>query len=165
MIFYRIARAHLDRPATAFSGEPASKVAHRWNHADPDIRAVYCSDHLALACLEVLVHVLPLPYSALPAGVYYTVNVPDALLEIPDRAALPAGWDSVVPGNPSRDYGTAFLRERRAVGLVVPTVVQPEGRNVILNPLHPQFDLAWVQGPDVYPYDGRLLPARPAARP
>jgi RES domain-containing protein len=156
VIFYRIARAQFDRPETAFSGEPASKIAHRWNHSSPDIRAVYCSDALALACLEILVHVRPLALGVLPASVYYTVDVPDGMLEVPDRAAIPAGWDSAVPGNASRDYGMAFLRERRAAGLVVPTVIQPLGLNVVLNPLHPAFRLAWVQGPALYPYDGRL---------
>jgi RES domain-containing protein len=154
--FYRIARARFDRPETAFSGESASKVAHRWNHQFPNIRAVYCSDSLALACLEILVHVRPLGLETLPASVYYTVDVPHGLLEVPDRASLPAGWDSTVAGRASRDYGMAFLRSRRAVGLVLPTVIQPLGITVILNPLHPAFSLTWVRGPSPYPYDRRL---------
>lgn len=156
MIVYRIAQARFDRPETAFSGEPASKVAHRWNHPSPDIRAVYCADSLALACLEILVHVRPLGLGALPASVYYTVDVPDGMLEVPDRVTLPAGWDGEVAGNASRDYGMAFLRARRAAGLVVPTVIQPLGINVVLNPLYPAFSLAWVRGPFRYPYDRRL---------
>jgi RES domain-containing protein len=156
VIFYRITWARFDRTETAFSGEPASKVAHRWNHPSPDIRVVYCSDSLALACLEILVHVRPLALGALPASVYYTVNVPDRMLEVPDRATLPAGWDDEVAGNASQDYGMAFLRARRAAGLVVPTVIQPLGVNIVLNPLHPAFSLAWVRGPSPYPHDARL---------
>jgi RES domain-containing protein len=156
VIFYRIARAQFDRPETAFSGEPASKVAHRWNHPSPDIRAVYCSDSLALACLEIIVHVRPLALGAIPASVYYTVDVPNDMLEVPDRATLPVGWDNEVAGNASQDYGMVFLRARRAAGLVVPTVIQPLGVNVVLNPLHPAFSLAWVRGPYLYPFDGRL---------
>jgi RES domain-containing protein len=155
VIFYRIARAKFDRPATAFSGEAASKVAHRWNHPSPDIRAVYCSDSLALACLECIVHIRPLP-RVFPASVYYTVDVPDDMLEVAGRSALPGGWDSEVAGNASKDYGMAFLRERRAAGLVVPTAIQPLGVNVVLNPLHPSFNLAWIHGPFPYEYDGRL---------
>lgn len=157
MIFYRIARSQFDRPETAFSGEPASKVAHRWNHPAPDIRVVYCSDSLALACLEILVHVRPLALGALPASVYYSVDVPDGVLEAPDPASLPAGWDSQVASNSSQDYGMAFLRARRAAGLVVPTVIQPLGFNVVLNPLHHAFSLTWVRGPFPCPYDARLV--------
>ncbi len=84
------------------------------------------------------------------------VQVPDALLERPAIAELPAGWNSPVPGNASRDYGMAFLSARRAVGLVVPTTVQPRGWNVMLNPLHPKFDLKWAKGPFGYSFDVRL---------
>jgi RES domain-containing protein len=153
--FYRIARAKFDRPAIAFSGEAASKIAHRWNHPSPDIRAVYCSDSLALACLECVVHIRPFPRN-LPPSVFYTVDVPQEMLEVAGRADLPGGWDSEVAGSESRDFGTAFLREGRAVGLVVPTVIQPLGTNLILNPLHPSFSLAWVHGPVPYAFDRRL---------
>jgi RES domain-containing protein len=153
--FFRICRAGFDRPATAFNGEGATKVAHRWNHAGPDLRAVYGSDSLALACLECLVHLRPLP-RFFPKSVYYAVEVPDKFLEQPSRSALPKGWDAAVPGPAARDFGTAFLRSRRAVGLVVPTAIQPLGLNVVLNPLHPDFSLRWVSGPLPYPFDHRL---------
>jgi RES domain-containing protein len=155
VILYRIARARFNRPATAFSGEGASKFAHRWNHPSPEIRAVYCSDSLALACLECIVHIRPLP-RILPASVYYVVDVPDNLLEVVSRSALPAGWDSDVPGSASQGYGMKFLTEQRAAGLVVPTAIQPVGRNAVLNALHPAFSLAWVQGPFPYKFDSRL---------
>jgi len=155
VIFYRLARARFDTPATAFSGESASKVNHRWNHAATDIRAVYCSDSLALACLECLVHIRPLP-RLFPKSVYYRIDIPDEQLEIPEISALPPGWDGELAGSGSRDYGMAFLRARKAAGLVVPTVIQPLGSNLLLNPLHPAFSLKWVQGPFPYRYDGRL---------
>ena len=155
MIFYRIARARFDRPATAFSGEAAAKYDHRWSHAASDIRAVYCSDTLALASLECLVHIRPQP-RIFPASVYYVVDIPDSLLERPERRALPKGWDTEVAGNASRDFGMEFLRSRRAVGLVVPTAILPLGENVLLNPLHPKFSLAWITGPSPYRFDQRL---------
>jgi RES domain-containing protein len=110
-----------------------------------------------LACLEILVHLRPLTTAAIPAGLYYSVEVPEDRLEVAARAALPAGWDAPVAGRASRDYGMAFLRERRAAGLVVPTVVAPLGSNVVLNPLHPTFHLAWVKGPFPFACDQRLI--------
>lgn len=155
MIFYRIARARFDTPTSAFSGEPASKVNHRWNSAASDIRAVYCSDSLALACLECLVHIRPLPRT-LPPSVYYRVEIPDTQLSLPKPSELPPGWDAELAGKASRAYGMAFLRARHHAGLVIPTVIQPLGQNLLLNPLHPAFTLKWVQGPFPYRYDGRL---------
>jgi RES domain-containing protein len=153
--FHRISRARFNTPALAFSGEGASRVAHRWNHAGTDLRAVYASDSLALACLECLVHLRPLP-RLFPPSVYFTIEVPDELLERPAARSLPAGWNAAMPGKPARDFGTSFLRERRAVGLVVPTAILPEGVNVMLNPLHPAFDIRWVRGPSDFPFDPRL---------
>lgn len=155
MRFFRISRAKYDTPAAAFSSEGASKVAHRWNHPDSAIRAVYCSDTLALACLECLVHIRPLP-RAFPKSVFYEVDVPDAQLERPTLNKLPAGWNTPVAGNASRDFGTAFLRQNRAAGLILPTAIQPLGTCLMLNPLHPNFTLKWIKGPFVYSFDPRL---------
>jgi RES domain-containing protein len=152
---FRICRARYGTPAAAFSGEGASKIAHRWNHPDLSIRAVYCSDNLALACLENLVHLRPLP-RIFPKSIFYEVNVPDVLLEQPPVNSLPAGWNASVPGNASRDFGMEFLQAKRAVGLVVPTVIQPIGFTIMLNPLHPRFNLAWASGPFDYDFDARL---------
>jgi len=153
--FFRISRVKYDTPATAFSGEGASKVAHRWNSPGSAIRAVYCSDTLALACLECLVHIRPLP-RAFPGSLFFEVDIPDALLERPPIEALPPDWDSSVPGNAARHFGMEFLLTRRAAGLVLPTAIQPLGFNVLLNPLHPSFDLNWVKGPFDYRFDSRL---------
>ncbi len=154
MIFYRIARAKYDHPQIAFSGDGASKYAHRWNHPASDIRAVYCSDSLALACLECLVHVRPSPRH-FPPSVYYIVDIPDRQFERPDVASLPADWASEAPSMAARDYGMTFLRGKAAAGMIVPTAIQPLGLNLLLNPLHPAFDFAWVTGPFAYHFDNR----------
>lgn len=155
MKFFRIANAAFNTTAAAFSGIGASKADHRWSWARPATRAVYCSDTLSLACLECLVHIRPLPRLFAPA-VYYAVEVPDDLLERPDRTTLPRGWNAPVAPAAARDFGTQFLTEQRAVGLVIPTAILPEGANVVINPLHPAFKLEWVTGPYVFRFDGRL---------
>src|SRR4051812_18031854 len=43
---------------TAFSGEGARIFGGRWN--SPGISIVYCSEHLSLAALEILVHTVPI---------------------------------------------------------------------------------------------------------
>jgi RES domain-containing protein len=153
--FYRLARAAFGTPATAFSGQGATVASHRWSWASPDLRAVTCSENLALACLENLVHIRPLP-RRFPASVFFTVDIPEEHLERPPRSALPHGWSRAVPTAATRDFGTAFLRELRVVALIVPTAIDPIGVNAMINPLHPAFRLGWVGGPHPYAFDGRL---------
>jgi RES domain-containing protein len=153
--FFRIARTGLDTAARAFSGVGASKANHRWTWGSPGIRAVYCSDSLALACLECLVHVRPLPRRFAP-GFYYIIDIPDRHLERPNAAALPEGWrEPVVPAQ-VRDFGTRFIVEKTAVALVVPSAILPVGLNAVVNPLHPHFRLDWIDGPHPFMFDERL---------
>jgi hypothetical protein len=43
----------------------------------------------------------------------------------------------------------------------VPTVITPGEWYDLLNPLHPQLALKWVEaGPDAYTFDARLLPVK-----
>lgn len=119
------------------------------------MRAVYCSDSLALACLECLVHVRPLTRRFAP-GFYYTIDIPERHLERPELSALPEGWrDSVAPAG-TRDFGTRFMTEMRAVALVVPSAILPVGLNAVVNPLHPHFRLSWIEGPHPFLFDERL---------
>ena len=50
------------------------------------------------------------------------------------------------------------LRSLRALGLIVPSAIVPEARNIVLNPLHPRFaevafELVWP-----FVFDQRLRP-------
>ena len=155
MQVFRITAEMFSTPADAFNGVGTTLAAGRWNHKSPDLRGVYCADSLALSCLETLVHIRSRP-RVFPPSVYYSAEVPDALIERSEVGSLPAGWSEAVPHTGSRDFGTAFMRSRRAVGLVVPTVVQAMGSVVLLNREHPAFDLAWIKGPFPYKYDARL---------
>jgi RES domain-containing protein len=158
--FFRICKAAYDTPATAFSGLGATKQEGRWTHARPDVRAVYCSNSLALACLETLVHIRPTPRSFRPS-VYYRIDIPDALLELVPAAKLPPGWSDPAGAATAREFGTQCIVEAKAVALVVPTAILPTGINAIINPRHPAFDLAWVHGPIRFLYDARLEESEP----
>lgn len=154
MRFYRIARANRARTALeAFSGDGAAKYPGRWNHKGD--RTVYCSDTLAGACLETLVHLRPLP-RVFPRSVYFEFEIDDTLLEKPDLVRLPKSWNDSVPTTDTRDFGSDFLRSSRAVGLLIPTSVIPLGWNLVLNPCHTKFDVGTVLGPHSFYYDPRL---------
>lgn len=154
MKLYRIAKAGRATTAlAAFSGDGAARYPGRWNRKG--VRAVYCCDTLAGACLETLVHIRPLP-RLFPPSVFFEVEIDDALLEKPGVAALPAGWHAPVATNETRAFGADFLRSNRAVGLLIPTIVIPRGWNAVLNPCHPKFRLGNAKGPFPFYYDPRL---------
>lgn len=154
MTLYRIARAARAGSAlSAFSGDGSAKYPGRWNHKGA--RAVYCSDSLALACLETLVHIRPLP-RVFPPSVYYELEIDDAVLERPSAGKLPSDWHTPVVSNATRDFGTTFLTARRAVGLRLPTALIPVGWTILLNPLHDDFKIERVKGPLPFYYDSRL---------
>lgn len=154
MRWYRIARAaRATTTLAAFSGDGAAKYPGRWNQKG--IRAVYCSDTLALACLETLVHLRPLP-RVFPPSVYFEVEIDDGQIEQTPTGKLPPNWHAPVVGHATRRFGSEFLATARAIGLQVPTAIIPRGWTLVLNPLHPAFKVERVKGPQPFHYDTRL---------
>lgn len=154
MRFYRLAKVHHAKTALeAFSGEGASRFPGRWNLKGD--RAVYCSDTLAGACLETLVHLRPLP-RVFPPSVYFEFDLAELHIEQVDTAKLPVSWNHAVVSNETRDFGSAFIRSSRSVALLIPTAIIPLGYNILLNPCHKDFDIGTVRGPFPFFYDPRL---------
>ena len=55
---------------------------------------------------------------------------------------MPAGWNAIPHGQASAAFGCDWLRAGEQLGLLLPSVVVPQVRNLLLNPLHPA--MAWV---------------------
>jgi RES domain-containing protein len=125
---------------------------------------LYASSTLALACLEVLVHIRDV--GLIPADyVYSEVEVPEMLVtpwELSGEEALGKIESPVL----SREYGDAWFRSaRRMWGRpvtvtpvhAVPSVIIPREMNYLVSPVHPQFDqLAWGD-PQPFRFDPRLI--------
>ena len=122
--------------AEALSGVGAEKFGGRWNLKGD--RMVYMSSNLSLACLEIFVHLGPNP---MPDG-YYSIEatIPDALsFEELTEASLPRNWREFPSPSALENLGSTWLREQRSVALIVPSAVNPEETNILLNPNHPEF--------------------------
>ncbi|HEX2206927.1 MAG TPA: RES domain-containing protein [Longimicrobium sp.] len=108
----------------------------RWN--SPGRPLIYCADSFAGSLLEILVHAnAPV---ALPGAHHCArASVPDGVaLEALEEAELP-GW---ADGNPrvSRAFGDRWLQEQRTYVLAVPAATaRLYGRNLLLNPAHPDY--------------------------
>jgi RES domain-containing protein len=147
---WRIAKKNraLDR-----SGFGASIKGQRWNSAN--IPAIYAGLTLEIAALEKLVHtgsILPLDL------VVVLIELPDDrdIYDIPDPGALPEGWNAL-PGSPAAAaYGDAFLLKGKRLGLVVPSAVIPEARNILINPSHPGMGEVTMENIRNFTFDPRL---------
>ena len=85
--------------------------------------------------LELRVH-SPHPYPR--TRWRFTIEVPDDGLTLTIEE-LPRGWDKLPPGPASKRFGDAWVTSATSLGLLVPSVVASDEKNLILNPSHPRF--------------------------
>src|SRR5437868_7486473 len=120
---------------TAFSGEGARIFEGRWNSAG--VGMVYCSEHLSLAALEILVHTQPVSIQ----GKFrvFEVDWHEAMMSAIELKKLPKGWDAQPPVAASKQIGDEWIRSARSVVLAVASVIVPQERTFLLNPKHRDF--------------------------
>lgn len=150
--FFRIVQAHW--AASAMTGEGARLWGGRWN--PPGMPAVYLAESRALAALEILVHAqreaILLRWSIIE------VEVPDNLITMTQPADLPADWRAL-PSSPSaRRFGEGWLRQGKSLALSLPSVVVPEERVLLIDPLNPDFIKLRVSAPQAFQFDSRFRP-------
>jgi RES domain-containing protein len=118
-----------------FDGTGAELSGGRWNSRGRAV--IYAGESFAIAILERLVRTA---IGKIPAGDRYVeIVVPDDVgWEMVDPAGLP-GWDAADPGV-ARGFGDRWIDERRSAMLFVPSAVTRLDRNVVINPLHPDFN-------------------------
>ncbi|HEX8390861.1 MAG TPA: RES domain-containing protein [Longimicrobium sp.] len=140
-----------------FDGTGAAIGGGRWNSRGRPL--IYCADSFAGALLEILVHAnapvaLPGPHHCARAV------FPDGLaVEILKEGDLP-GWADENP-SPSRAFGDRWLDEQRTAILSVPAATaRPYGRNLLLNPVHPDFGRIILEAEVPVAWDARLFRAR-----
>ena len=140
--------------ASAFDGEGAREYGGRWNR--PGVAVVYLAESLALAALEVLVHLQdtgPLAaYSAVP------VHFDARLMKAVPSADLPSDWRASPPPATLRVIGDAWVRAGTSVVLAVPSAVVESERLFLVNPAHPAFSRVRRGKPSPFAFDARLRP-------
>lgn len=125
----------------------------RWHRQG--LPVIYAGLTAEICAMEKLVHT----GTILPADlVLVSLSLPDdeTLYDELSVPFLPTGWDATPPGSSTIDLGVEFLRAGHALGLIVPSAIVPEARNIIINPAHPRFaDVAMaIERPFVF--DTRL---------
>jgi RES domain-containing protein len=133
------------------SGRGAAIAGNRWNA--PGTRVAYAAKSRALAALEMLVHVTR--ESVPPDMVFVPIDVSDRLVR--EATGLPADWADLPYGPNARAFGDRWVAEGRSLGLLVPSVVVPAERNVLINPRHRAFGRIRVGPVEPFAFDRRLL--------
>jgi RES domain-containing protein len=151
MHIWRICRARF--AGEAFSGNGARRFGGRWN--TPGVPMVYASSSLALAAIELFVHLEP--------------NLqPDDLVSI--EATLPEGEpaqrlrpDDLPPGwwtddcDPLQAIGDRWIHEASSLALKVPSAALRMEWNVLVNPLHPAIAEIRIEEPQPFHFDARMF--------
>lgn len=145
-----------DRRFPIFDGTGARLVGGRWN--SPGRAVIYAAETFSGAVLEVLVHAnlgrVPRQHAVIE------IYIPEAVAVEAVSAKMVPGWaaeDQIA----SRAFGDRWLEERRTAILLTPSIVtHGHERNVLLNPVHPQFGKITFTKPQDVLWDERLFRPR-----
>ncbi len=152
MHVYRLVRREFASP-DPFSGEGSFLYGGRWS--SPGIRLSYASTYRSLAVLEYLAHIDP--SFASQDVVIASLHIPEDASVVPTRP-LPENWRQTPAPETLRTVGDQFISSGRASIMLVPSVILPEEKNVLINPKHPDA-IRMVRGKALvnFRFDPRLL--------
>ena len=136
-----------------WDGPGAPLIGGRWN--SPGNPVIYGSLSYACAMLEILAHA---NIGRIPTTHRFVIaEVPEGVsIEKPDATELPVGWDTENTAS-GRVFGDRWLKEKRSVILVVPSMVARLDWNALVNPFHPDIDKLLVSLPEKVIWDKRLF--------
>jgi RES domain-containing protein len=147
---YRISNC---RHINDLSGTGAALNGGRWNSEGTYL--LYTSSNASLALLETLVHFngmrLKQEYCRLK------LLVPDEHIFEMVPGMLPAEWDVFPPPQKLQSIGDRFINEHKYFAMKVPSAVEPEEWNYLLNPAHPDFKKIKIAERKLLAIDQRLM--------
>lgn len=150
MIVYRISR---EPYANDLSGHGSMLYGGRWNTKGK--AALYTAGSIALAMLEVAVHISP--NNAPKDFRLVKIQVPPVLIQKVNVEELNPGWRESPPSQFTQDIGDAFLMSKSHFILEVPSVVVPDEYNYIINPSHYAFENVKIISIEPISFDTRLF--------
>lgn len=134
---WRLSKA---RYAGDLTGQGAARDGQRWNQSGQ--RAVYLGLTPEITVLEVLVHLNGVLIAPLVLSAYEVPAGSGLISEADDQASAVFGGD--------------WLRDGGQLGLLLPSVVVPQARNLLLNPLHPAMSKVALVHQEPFQLDERL---------
>jgi RES domain-containing protein len=149
MILYRIAKK---KWAKDLSGIGAKLSGGRWN--PKGMPMLYTSANSSLAILEKLVHI---DIDLLPSDLYITeLDVPDTRIQKIAIKELPKNWDTYPSPDILKEIGKKFIEENKYLLLEVPSSVNPNEMNYLINVDHKDFSKLKILRSYLFKVDNRL---------
>jgi RES domain-containing protein len=141
------------RRRNPLSGEGPRLVGGRWNN--PGTAVVYTAESLALACLEVLVHL----EGERPVLRYRAIDVAfdESLVTRVEVSVLPLTWASSPPPPELQRFGDEWVSSGVSAVLRVPSAIIPASFNYLLNPTHSDFSRIGIGEEQAFDVDPRLI--------
>jgi len=150
MYVYRIAK---EKYINDLTGTGAKMVGGRWNPKGVPI--LYTSSSVSLAILEVLAH---LPPAYFPNDMWMaTIDIPEQLIQRTTMDVLPEDWNHVPPRISSQKYTESWFSEGVFLGIEVPSIISPIEKNILINPLHKNFNQVKMITSEPFSFDRRLI--------
>lgn len=151
MLAYRLVKERW--AGSALDGSGAKAYGGRWN--SPGTAILYASESIALAALELLVHL----HRGQVLWCYrlFTLSIPDSSVRRLDASDLPLDWRAdPLPVSTAR-LGDGWAASGRSLALQVPSVIIPREHNLLVSPAHPDFaPIAEEAASESFGYDPRL---------
>ena len=155
LVAYRIGLALARTAAEHAYG--STLAAGRWHSLRPGAvprRVIYAASTRALAQLEKRVHANG--YAPVGQALFRVTLPADVQLATAHAQGLPAHWRGAE--SVSQAFGDAWLDSGQALALWVPSYVEPEEHNLIINALHPRMgEVLFTAERDPFEFDPRLM--------
>lgn len=148
MVLYRLSQT---RYAQDISGTGASLFGGRWNKKGT--RVLYTSESRPLALLEFAVHAIP---SVIPELAFVKIEIPDSITSL-NMDSLPGNWREYPAPSVLSMIGETWVRENKSIALKVPSSVEPNSYNYILNCAHPEYQKVKIIDIEPFYIDIRLV--------
>lgn len=151
MEVFRLCRLNYAHP---LSGKGAAIKGARWN--SPGTELVYTAENRSLAMAEVAVH---FSLATLPGDfLMLSIVIPEDIIPIVVSVEqLPANWNTFPPLPLTQRIGDDFALKNMHCLLRVPSAVTQGDHNILINPLHPDFQRISITRSDPFPFDKRIF--------
>lgn len=130
----------------------ARAAGGRWN--SKGVPAVYLSESISLAVLEVTVHATELP----DEYCLTEILMDDAIIESLPLLSLPVDWREPAQARALRRIGDLWNSQKRSAVLRVPSIIVPQEANFVVNTEHPDFPSIQQRDLGFFHFDRRLRP-------
>jgi len=151
MEVFRITKA---KYAKELSGIGAAKNGARWNSKGVEMIYTASNRSLAMADVAVGLNVGATKIKFCMMTIYIPSHAPVQTL---NRNSLPENWNAIPAVETTKLIGDRFISEGKYLTIRVPSVVTQGDWNILINPLHPDFEMIKIIEVQDFPFDRRLF--------